>query len=105
MRYFRARLIQLAGSFDRARCNRELAEELESHIQMHVDDNLRTGMTPAAARRDALMKLGGVQQTAERCRDVCSARWLDRLMSCQWLEPVADRGWSRMDRNSRRRSS
>ena len=48
--------------------DRELAEELESHLQMHIEDNLRAGMTPEEARRQALIKLGGVEQTKERYR-------------------------------------
>ena len=35
----------------------ELTEELESHLQLHMEDNLRAGMTPEAARCDALLKL------------------------------------------------
>jgi predicted permease len=46
-----------------------LAAELESHLQLHIDDNVRAGMSPKAARRDALKKLGGVEQTKEKYRD------------------------------------
>ena len=35
-------------------------QELQSHVQMHVEDNLRAGMTPAEAHRNALIKLGGM---------------------------------------------
>jgi predicted permease len=47
----------------------DLAAELESHLQMHIDDNLRAGLSPAEARRQALIKLGGVEQTKEIYRD------------------------------------
>ena len=40
--------------------DKELAAELESHLQLHIDDNVRSGMSPEQARRDALIKLGGV---------------------------------------------
>ena len=53
----------------RARGDREFADELESHLQFHIDDNLRAGMAPAEARRAALLRLGGVAQTVERQRD------------------------------------
>jgi hypothetical protein len=36
---------------------------------MHIEDNLRRGLTPEAARRDAILKLGGLEQTRERYRD------------------------------------
>jgi putative ABC transport system permease protein len=55
--------------FNRQHRERELAEELESHLQMHIDDNLRSGMTPEEARRQALIKLGGLEQTKEIYRD------------------------------------
>src|SRR5262245_18518122 len=47
----------------------ELAEELESHIQMQTDDNVRTGMSPHEARRAALQKFGGIESVKESYRD------------------------------------
>jgi hypothetical protein len=55
--------------FSKGRRNRELAAELEGHLQMHIDDNRRAGMAPEEARRQALIKLGGVEQTMENYRD------------------------------------
>ena len=69
MRRLRAALLRFASMFDRARLDRELAAELESHLAMHTDDNLRAGMPPAEARRQALLKLGGVAQVEERYRE------------------------------------
>lgn len=63
---------RLAATIRTARQERsaaELAEELESHLQLHMDDNLRAGMPPDEARRRALLKLGGVQVTREAYRD------------------------------------
>jgi predicted permease len=69
MRQIRAWFWRLGGMFHKERRDRELAEELESHLQMHVADNLRAGMTPEEARRQALLKLGGMEQTKESYRD------------------------------------
>jgi predicted permease len=33
-------------------------DELASHVQLHIDDNLRAGMSPAEARRAAMLALG-----------------------------------------------
>jgi len=68
-RQLRAAVVRFASIFDRGRLDRELAAELESHVAMHVDDNLRAGMTAVEARRQALLKLGGVAQVTERCRE------------------------------------
>lgn len=76
MKKLRVLLLRCAGLFRKERRDRELAEEMESHLQMHVDDNLRAGMTPEEARRQALIKLGGVEQTEENCRE---RRGLPRL--------------------------
>lgn len=47
----------------------DLTDELESVVQMHVEDNLRAGMTPEEARRHALIRLGGVEQVRQAVRD------------------------------------
>jgi putative ABC transport system permease protein len=46
---------------------------------MHVDDRVRTGMLPEEARREALIKLGGIEQTKEMYRDQRSLPWLEEL--------------------------
>src|SRR5271168_2525224 len=69
MKQLRAFLLRLRGFFHSATGDRELAREMESHLQLHTDENLRAGMTPEEARRNALLKLGGVEQTKEAYRD------------------------------------
>ncbi len=69
MRRIRAWFFRIAGFFREERCERELAAEMESHLQMHIDDNLRAGMTAQEARRQALIRLGGVEQTKEAYRE------------------------------------
>ena len=53
MRRFRAWFIRIAGIFSKSKRDRELSAELESHLQMHIDDNIRAGMSPQEARRRA----------------------------------------------------
>jgi len=76
----RAWLARLGGLFGNERRERELSAELESHLQMHIDDNLRAGMTEEEARRQALLKLGGIEQTKERYRDRRGLPWLESLL-------------------------
>jgi hypothetical protein len=61
--------LRIAGKFARTRRERELADELEIHLQMHIADNLRSGLNLEEARRDALIRLGGIEQTKEAVRD------------------------------------
>src|SRR5215510_13129077 len=61
--------MRLFGLFTRQQREREFAEELESHLSMHIEDNLRAGMSLEEARRVALVKLGGVTQVQELHRE------------------------------------
>ncbi len=69
MRRLRAWVFRAADLFTRDRRDRDLADEIESHLQIHTEDNIRSGMSPAAARRAALVKLGGVDSLKERYRE------------------------------------
>ena len=79
MRTLRAWLIRFGNVFSKQRRDDELADELESHLQMNVEDNVRAGMTPEEARRQALIKLGGIEQTKEKYRERRGIPWLDSL--------------------------
>jgi putative ABC transport system permease protein len=70
MRQLRAILLRLTGLFDKSRGDREFSEELESHLQLQIDDNLRAGMMPDEARRQALIALGGIDSATEQYRDI-----------------------------------
>ena len=69
MRWLRVFALRVAGLFAKSQRDREFAAELDSHLQMHIDDNLRSGMSAQEARRQALLKLGGVEPTKEIYRE------------------------------------
>lgn len=69
MTRLRVWLRRLAGVADRGRRERDFSDELDAHLQMHIDDNRRLGLSPEEARRQALIKLGGIEQTKEEWRD------------------------------------
>src|SRR5919106_3347002 len=58
----------------------EFSAELQSHLDMHIADNVRAGMTPEEARRHALVALGGIEQTREQFRDALSFAWVGALL-------------------------
>jgi hypothetical protein len=60
---------RLVGLFHKKPRDLEIAEELESHLQMHSDDGVRSCLSPEEARRRALIALGGVEQAQENYRD------------------------------------
>ena len=80
MRRLRAWLLRFGGLFRKEQQDAELAAELESHLEMQVEDNLHAGMTPEEARRRALIKLGGIEQTKESYRDQRGLPWLETVL-------------------------
>src|SRR5262250_2889446 len=79
-RQLRGWLMRIFGLFNRKRRERDFAEELESHLAMHIEDNLRARMSPEEARRRALIKLGGVALTQELHREQREAPMLETLL-------------------------
>jgi predicted permease len=57
----------------------DFAAELESHLDLHIADGVRSGLTPEEARRRALIALGGVEQTRQAVRERRSLPWIEML--------------------------
>ena len=75
----RSWLSRFGGFFNKSTHDRELADEIEAHFQLHMDDNLRAGMSAAEARRQALLKFGGVESAKEAYRDRAGLPFLETL--------------------------
>ena len=80
LRPLRGWLVRLFSVFHRKQREQEFAEELASHLAFHMEDNLRAGMSPEEARRQALIKLGGVALTQERYREQRGLPMLETLI-------------------------
>jgi predicted permease len=80
MKWLRAWLLRLVEPFRKEKREREFSAEMESHLELHIEDNLRAGMTTAEARRQALIKLGGVEQTKESYREQRGLLFLEVLL-------------------------
>ena len=80
MKTTRALLARLGGLFGSARQERELTDELDSHVQLHTEDNMRAGMSPQQARRAALIHLGGAEKTRQAYRDRSTLPLLENLL-------------------------
>lgn len=59
--------------------DRDLDAEMSSHLEMAVEENVRSGMTPEEARRRALVRFGGIQQAREEQRAARGLPFLDVL--------------------------
>ncbi len=56
-----------------------LDDELRFHVEQQIEKNLRLGMTADEARRQALIRFGGVEQMRERTRDEFRAARIEHL--------------------------
>ncbi len=69
MRALRAWWSRIAGFVRPGAGERDFADELQSHIDLHTEDNIRAGMTPDEARRQALVRIGSVAGAREAHRE------------------------------------
>ena len=65
MRFLRRLLARLANFVMRRPIDQRLSEEMAEHLARQTEENLRAGMTPAEARRQAVLKFGAVQAVRE----------------------------------------
>ena len=67
LKHFGARLRAL---FTTREMDRDFQRELDSHLTMMAEDNVRRGMSPEQARRAALIRMGGSASIQEQHRAV-----------------------------------
>ena len=60
MSTIRGLIARVSGLFRRRNAEREMEQEFQSHLQMQIEDNLRSGMPAEEARRAALLKSGSI---------------------------------------------
>jgi len=66
--------------FSRSRIDREIAEELRTHIEMRADDLEKAGLPRGEAERRARIEFGGELKFKEETRAAAGIAWLDTLM-------------------------
>ena len=79
MRQLRAFATRLRSHFLTRAAEEDFAAELESHLAMHTDDGIRAGLSPEEARRQALICLGGMEQTRQAYCERRTLPWLETL--------------------------
>src|SRR5947199_2801507 len=63
----------------RNRAEQDLNDEVQAFVDMAAADKVSDGASPSAARRLAVLHLGGVEQTKERVRTARHGAWLDEI--------------------------
>lgn len=71
---------RLRSVFQQSPLDHELDAELAHHLDLAIDENLQRGMSPDEARRQALIRLGGMQQAKERHREARALPALEGLL-------------------------
>src|ERR1022692_1316657 len=75
------RFIWRRTSWTRTRRDEErLRAEIAEHIALQTADNLRAGMSPAEASRQAMLRFGGVESMKEEYRDQRSLPFMETLL-------------------------
>jgi predicted permease len=70
----------LRNLFLSRRVELDLDQEVRSHLEMLIEENIRAGMPPHEAQRAARIELGGVEQVKEQVRDSRTGAFLDSLL-------------------------
>jgi predicted permease len=73
-------LARLRAFFRKALLDRDLDAELASHLALAIEENLRRGLSPQEASRQALVRFGGVAQAKEQHREARGLPALDVLL-------------------------
>ena len=79
MDFIRILLSRCKALFGRRRQDADLDEELRSHIELAIEENLKLGMTTQHARTAALRDFGGVAQARESYRTRRGMPWAETL--------------------------
>jgi predicted permease len=77
---FREAFNRVRSFFRKHPHDQELNEEMAAHLEMAVEENIARGMSPEEARRQALVRFGGVTQAREQHRESRGLPSLDVLM-------------------------
>ena len=69
MDFMRTLLSRCASFFRQRKLDDDLDEELRAHIELAIEENLKRGMSACEARRQAMIRFGGVAQVRGQYRE------------------------------------
>ncbi|WP_158823781.1 ADOP family duplicated permease [Granulicella sp. S156] len=58
----------------------QLEDEIQTHVDFEIQENIDAGMSPKEARHAAMQKFGNVLLAKERAREIWGWVWLERLL-------------------------
>jgi putative ABC transport system permease protein len=78
--WLRRSLLRFISLFRRDMLDRDLGAEVSAHVALAIQENHRAGMSPAEAKRQALIQFSGAQQATENHRDARGLPWLETVL-------------------------
>jgi predicted permease len=79
LRKLRGVWVRLVGMVRGSCADDEFSAELEAHVAMQVEDEVRSGLSEEEARRRAVMQLGGVEQARQKRREGRTLPWIENV--------------------------
>ena len=80
MKFLRRFLIRMANFATRQRADQRLQDEIAEHLALQIEENMRAGLAPAEARRQAALKLGAAQAIREHHHAEQSLPFIENLI-------------------------
>jgi predicted permease len=74
------------SSFANSETDRDLEDEIASHLELAVEENIRRGMSPEEARRSALIHFGGREQAKQQQREARGLAGFGLLLESIWQD-------------------
>lgn len=81
MKSLRRFLMRMFNSATRRSQDEQLREEIEEHVRLQTEENVRAGLSPVEARRQAILKFGGVESIREEYRVEQRLSFVENLVS------------------------
>ena len=91
MTRLRILLFRLRALLRSRQTDRDIDDEIASHLAEATEEYIRQGLSPEDARHAAQRGFGGVTQVKEVYREVRSFMWVDDLTDLPW-QPVVKVG-------------
>jgi predicted permease len=78
--WFKVLTCRIYGLLARRELDKDFQQELDAHLEMLTEDNMRKGLAPEEARRAARLRLGGTMQLQQTHREQWGLPWLETVV-------------------------
>jgi predicted permease len=79
MNWLRKLRLRFRALFQKEKLDAGMDDEMRSHIEMQMEENIEAGMKPEEARYAALRQFGWVESIKDTCREQRGVSWIENL--------------------------